>query len=304
VHPPAGLDNLARITQPPHGQRPADRQNRLRALLLRAKESYGDIRAPPFDPLAAVSTLPAVLVTGGAKRIGAAIARSFAGAGWHVVIHFGHSRDQAERLAAELPSAETVSCDLADAEAPARMIEQLAARLPDWRVVVNCAGVFPFDDADALDPALLDETIAVNARAPVRIAQAFLSNAQAQGGRRVIHVTDQKLANPNPDFFSYTMSKHALAASIAMLSMARRDAADRIYGIAPGAILASHDQTEAETDKSHRMNLLHRKTLPGEIADAALFLAQGWLASGETVYVDSGQHLLAQDRDVLFLARE
>jgi NAD(P)-dependent dehydrogenase (short-subunit alcohol dehydrogenase family) len=135
------------------------------------------------------------------------------------------------------------------------------------------------------------------------MAQAFLKQARAGGGKRVIAITDQKIANPNPDFFSYTMSKHALAATIPMLSMARDDPRDRIYGLAPGAILASHDQHEEETERSHRMNLLARKTGADEIARAALFLADGWLASGETLFIDSGQHLLSQPRDVLFLAR-
>ncbi len=89
-----------------------------------------------------------------------------------------------------------------------------------------------------------------------------------------------------------------------MLAMAQDDPQARVYGLAPGAILASHDQTEAETERSHRLNLLGRKTGPEELADAALFLSEGWLASGETIFVDSGQHLVLQDRDVLFLARE
>jgi enoyl-[acyl-carrier-protein] reductase (NADH) len=74
--------------------------------------------------------------------------------------------------------------------------------------------------------------------------------------------------------------------------------------LAPGAILASHDQAQEETEISHRLNLLKRKTAPIEIANAALFLAQGWLASGQTLFVDSGQHLLDQHRDVIYLARE
>ncbi|MCK9543130.1 MAG: oxidoreductase, partial [Novosphingobium sp.] len=93
-------------------------------------------------------------------------------------------------------------------------------------------------------------------------------------------------------------------ATVAMLSMGGIEPEDRIYGLAPGAILASHDQREEETERSHRMNLLGRKTGANEIADAALFLAEGWLASGETLFVDSGQHLLSQPRDVLYLARE
>ena len=245
-----------------------------------------------------------MLVTGGAKRIGAAIARAFGAAGWHVVIHYGKSVNQAEALAAELPCAEIVSSELDDWDESPAMIAALAERLDDWRVLINCAGVFDLDTVPALDPDTYERAMRVNAATPARLAQAFLQRARASGGRRVIHITDQKLRNPNPDFFSYTMSKYALAATIPMLSMAREHAEDRIYGIAPGAILASHDQTEAETEVSHRMNLLARRTMPQDIADAALFLAQGWLASGETLFVDSGQHLLAQNRDVLFLARQ
>lgn len=245
-----------------------------------------------------------MLVTGGAKRIGAAIARAFGAAGWHVVIHYGRSRAQAEALAAELPSAEIISAELDDWGQGPAMVRELAGRLDDWRVLVNCAGVFDLDTAENLDPGVFESAMRVNAGTPARLGQAFLAHARSPWGRRLVHVTDQKLLNPNPDFFSYTMSKHALSGTIPMLSMARSDPRDRVYGLAPGAILASHDQTEEEAEVSHRMNLLRRKTTPEDIAGAALFLAHGWLASGETVYIDSGQHLLAQERDVLFLARQ
>jgi len=247
--------------------------------------------------------LPAVLITGGAKRIGAVLSRRFAAAGWHVVIHYGQSRDAAETLAAELPSAETIHCDLNDSAAAAVMIEALAQRLPDWPLLINCAAVFEFDSGAALDHAIYSEAMAVNAETPARMAQAFLQKAQARGGLRVIQFLDQKLRNPNPDFFSYTMAKQALAASVTMQAMAAPDPADRIYGLAPGAMLPSFDQAEEEHQRSGRMNLLQRLTDPMELAEAALFLAQGWVASGETIFVDSGQHLLAQPRDVLYLAR-
>ena len=125
----------------------------------------------------------------------------------------------------------------------------------------------------------------------------------------MIQVTDQKLANPNPDFFSYTMSKHALDATIRMLAQTRDNGGaarseDRIYGVAPGAILASHDQSEDEAERSHLLNLRRRRTTPQDVADAAVFLASGDLASGETLFVDSGQHLLSQPRDVIYLERE
>jgi NAD(P)-dependent dehydrogenase (short-subunit alcohol dehydrogenase family) len=247
---------------------------------------------------------PSVLITGSGRRIGAVLARGFGEAGWHVVIHYGTSRAAAEALAGRLPSAECVTCDLADAEAAAAMIQEIAGILGDWRVLVNCAAVFRVDSFDQVDHATFTEAMAVNAEAPVRMTSSFLSHASSRGGKRVINFLDMKLLNPNPDFFSYTMSKQALASAVTMMAMAARDPADRVYGIAPGAIMASHDQAPEEHEISGRMNLLQRITAPEELADAALFLADGWLASGQTLYIDSGQHLLRQPRDVLFLARE
>lgn len=250
---------------------------------------------------------PAVLVTGGARRIGAAIARAFGAAGWHVVIHHRDSHDEAEALAGALPSAEVISCDLADGQAAVAMIDALAARLTDWRVLVNNASVFHHDDTLRLDPDTFSEAMAVNAASPVRMTQAYLAQARANGGRRVIQVTDQKLVQPNPDFLSYTMSKHALGATIAMIAQTMTTSGehpdDRIYGLAPGASLPSFDQHDAEHEVSGRLNLLGRLTDPQELAEAALFLSAGWLASGETLIVDSGLHLLPQPRDVLFMVR-
>ncbi|MEN9925913.1 MAG: hypothetical protein RL268_2039 [Pseudomonadota bacterium] len=247
---------------------------------------------------------PAVLITGAAKRIGAVLARRFADSGWHVVIHAGHSPALAREFAATLPSAEVVEADLVEREAALAMIAEVAARLPDWRVLVNSAAVFKPDTAQAIQPEIFAEAMRVNAETPTAMAQAFLAQAKSQGGKRVIQFLDQKLINTNPDFFSYTMAKHAFASTVRMLAMAQDDPATRIYGLAPGAMLPSFDQVEEEHEISGRMNLLQRLTDPAELAQAALFMAQGWLASGETIYVDSGQHLLSQPRDVLFLARE
>lgn len=247
---------------------------------------------------------PAILITGAAKRIGAVLARRFAAEGWHVAIHAGHSPDQAHALAQTLPSAEVVEADLLDRAEALAMIDDLAARLPDWRMLINSAAVFKPDTAASIDPVIFSEAMRVNAEVPTAMAQAFLAKAGGIGGRRVIQFLDQKIANPNPDFFSYTMAKHALASTVKMLAMAQDRPDDRIYGLAPGAMLPSWDQIDHEHEVSGRMNLLQRLTDPEELADAALFMATGWLASGETVFIDSGQHLLAQPRDVLYLARE
>lgn len=252
---------------------------------------------------------PAVLVTGGAQRVGAAFSRAFAAAGWHVVIHYRSSEQEAQALAAQLPSAETVQSDFTDDDAPSALVRDFAARLDDWRCLVNSASIFEPDDVTALDRTTYRQAMKVNALAPAMLAQSYLAHARAPAGRRVIQVTDQKLANPNPDFFSYTMSKHALEATIRMLAQTRQNGGaardeDRIYGLAPGAILASHDQSEEEAERSHMLNLRRRRTTPDDVAKAAVMLAGGDLASGETLYVDSGQHLLNQPRDVIYLERE
>ncbi len=248
-------------------------------------------------------TRPAVLVTGAARRVGKAIAERFAAAGWHVVIHHRTSGSQADALAARLPSAETVECDLADAEAVARMVARVAEGCEDWRACVASASVFEEDDVEAFDPQVFARAMDVNAAGAVRLLQLYLRHARAAPGRRAIAITDQKLANPNPDFFSYTLSKAALAAAVPLLAMGAARREDRVYAVAPGAILPSHDQTDAEAETSHRLNLLRRRTGAAEVGDACVFLAQGLVASGETIFVDSGQHLLRQPRDVIYLAR-
>ena len=260
----------------------------------------------PLSPdSSAPSPRPAVLVTGGATRIGAAITRRFAAAGWHTVIHYRSSATAAEALAVTLPSAETIGFDLADDDAALAAVTGLAARRPGWRCLVNSASVFDYDSVTALDPATNRAAMQINALAPARLAQGFFALTAGQSGvRSVINLTDMKIENTNPDFFSYTMSKHALAATIGMLAKGNFEGDVRAYGLAPGAVLASHDQHEEETEISHRMNLLARKTGPDEIADAVLFLAGGALASGQSLFIDSGQHLMDQPRDVIWLARE
>ncbi|MBY8338261.1 SDR family oxidoreductase [Alteriqipengyuania sp. NZ-12B] len=247
---------------------------------------------------------PSVLITGGAQRLGAAFSRAFAEAGWHVVIHYRSSREEADALAGELPSAEIAQADFAQDGAANALAQDLSARLEDWRALINSAAIFEQDSVTALDPAIHDRAMRTNAHAPAMLAQSYLAHARASSGRHVIQVTDQKLANPNPDFFSYTMSKHALDATIRMLAMGATRSADRVYGLAPGAILASHDQSEEEAERSHLLNLRRRRTTAQDVAQAAVMLAGGDLASGETLFVDNGQHLLSQPRDVIYLERE
>ena len=255
-------------------------------------------------PEAARTNRPAVLVTGGAHRIGKAIASAFGATGWHVLIHYRSSEQAAQALADSLPFATAHRCDLTDAADCQRMAGEITASFPTWRTCINSAALFEPDSGSKLDTNVFDMAMSTNARGSALLTQAFLKQTVAGARRCVIQLTDQKIVNPNPDFFSYTMSKQAVAGMVPMLAKYHADDQVRIYGLAPGAILPSHDQTESETKISHRLNLLRRQTMAREIAEGCLFLTTGSLSSGQTLYIDSGQHLLNQARDVIYLARE
>jgi NAD(P)-dependent dehydrogenase (short-subunit alcohol dehydrogenase family) len=137
-----------------------------------------------------------------------------------------------------------------------------------------------------------------NVAAPVILARAL----HAAGGGCVVNLLDQKLWNPNPDHFSYTLSKAALEAATTMLAMALAPST-RVCGIAPGVTLHSGDMDDAEFERAHRMTPLGRGSTPADVARAVRFLLEAPAVTGTTLLVDGGQHLAAQPRDVMFLAR-
>lgn len=239
-----------------------------------------------------------VLVTGGAKRLGAAIARAVAGAGHQVVIHYGTSRDEAEALAREL-DADTVGGDLADTAMLANSFARAAA---DGAIhgLVNSASVFAFDAPAAIDPALAARLHAINCVAPVILTAALA----AQGGEgAVVNLLDQKLANPNPDFFSYSLSKFALEGATTMLAQAFAPRV-RVNAVSPGLTLPSGDQSAAEFDRVARANLLERPVGAEAVAAAVVYLLEARSVTGQNLFVDCGQRFLARDRDVMFEGRD
>ncbi|GAA4643496.1 SDR family oxidoreductase [Pontixanthobacter gangjinensis] len=246
----------------------------------------------------------AVLVTGGAIRLGRSISEEFAARGWHVIIHYRSSAREAQILADSLPSAETITFDLCDHHAVERAAIDLANRVPEWRALICSASLFEPDSADQANWEVWDKVQNANLRGNVALAQTFLKRSQFGNAKSAVFLLDQKLENMNPDFFSYTLSKAGLHAAAQMMAMQEQFSKDRIYSLAPGLTLPSHDQTEAEFARSASMNLLQRVTQAEETARAACFLADGHLASGGTLLVDSGQHLLNHRRDVMYLVRE
>lgn len=239
-----------------------------------------------------------VLVTGGARRLGAAIARGVAAAGDRVVLHHRASRDEAEALAAELGGV-CVSGDLADlADVPALFERARAAAGGPVDGLVNSASAFEFDAADAVDPALAARLYAINCTAPVLLAGALVAQTGLEDGA-VVNLLDQKLANPNPDFFSYSCAKFALAGATTMLAQGLAPAV-RVNAVAPGLTLPSGDQSAEQFDRVARANLLCRPVGAEAVAEAVVYLLGARSVTGQTLYVDCGQRFVPSPRDVMF----
>lgn len=244
--------------------------------------------------------MTAVLVTGGAKRLGAAIARRLAADGYRVVIHYGRSAEAAQRLADEIGAAGVVGGDLAAADALGDLWEK-ACEVAGERIqgLVNSASEFAFDRPEAVDLGLAARLYAVNCTAPALLTSAL---ARQGSGGAVVNLLDQKLANPNPDFFSYTLSKAALAQATTLMAQAFAPGV-RVNAVAPGLTLPSGDQSEAEFAAVARANLLRRPVGAEAIADAVAWLLGAQSVTGQTVFVDSGQRFLRRDSDVMFDGR-
>ena len=240
-----------------------------------------------------------VLVTGAARRLGATIARHLAGQGWRVAIHHHHSADDADALAAELPGATVVSGDLAD---PAVLAALVAAARGAFggplTALVNSASLFDYDTPPEISAASLRAHGAVNLEAPVLLASALAAQDDLVAGA-VVNILDQKVANLNPDFFSYSCGKIALTGATMMLAQALRPRV-RVNAVSPGLSLPSADQSEAEFVAAASKNALRRPVDPLDIARAVGFLLEADGLEGQNVFVDCGQHLLKRDRDVMF----
>jgi NAD(P)-dependent dehydrogenase (short-subunit alcohol dehydrogenase family) len=257
------------------------------------------VRAPHKPPM----PIPAefglgrtAIVTGGARRIGAALARALAQDGWPVLIHYQRSRREAEALAAEI-GADTVMADLADPGAAAMI---LAAAGPAPALLVNNASGFAYDTHADFG---LDQWAAhmdVNLRAPALLTRAFAA-ATPQGARGlVVNMLDAKLASLNPDYFSYTVSKAGLAAATELAARAFAPAI-RVNAIAPSITLVSGPQSRERFEAVHAANPLGVGVEVEDIARALRFIVATPSLSAQVITLDGGQRLMGLPRDVAYL---
>lgn len=234
------------------------------------------------------------LVTGGARRIGAAIVRDLAAHGWTVAIHHRGSVTQAGALADEIVAAggraATFAADLADEEAASRLIGRVAGALGPVEALVNNASVFERDEAltATLDSWALHQQ--VNLRAPFVLIQTFARLLPAGAAGCVVNLLDQRVENLTPHFTSYTVSKTALWTLTRTLAMALAPQV-RVNAVSPGPTLPSARQSDAHFARQWESVPLGRAVTPEEIAAAVRFLLDAPSVTGQMIAVDGGQHL-------------
>ena len=219
------------------------------------------------------------LVTGGSRRLGAAICRELAARGAAVVVHYRRSEAEAIALNRVLKHGVfSVRGDLANPPEREWLFREAAEWMGRVDILVNNAAVFACDGE--IDAATLR---AVNVEAPLDLARRVAAQA---GGGCVIQMLDARIARPDAGpFRAYAATKRELAESVARLAK-EWASHTRVNGVAPGPVLAPEGAREAAGDLP-----LGRRPTPEDVARAVAFLAESESVTGQILFVDGGQHL-------------
>lgn len=233
------------------------------------------------------------IVTGGGKRVGEAIVRALLEGGWAVVAHVHQADD-----AVPQGSVKAVA-DLTEADCAGRIFAA-ADGLPPVRLLVNNAARFAFDGFGTASAEEFDAHMKVNARAPMLLIDE-LARRHPGGEALAVNLLDSKLAAPNPDFLSYTLSKFALAGLTELAARGLAGRGIRVNAIAPALMLPSGEQDRANFAAVHGYNPLHRGVEVGDVISALRFLIDSASMTGQTLVLDGGQRFMGLARDVQFL---
>lgn len=239
---------------------------------------------------------PVALVTGSARRIGAATARTLHAAGYNVALHCRHSRTELDVLIAELEAARANStlalqAELADSERLPDLVDATIARFGRLDALVNNASLFHATPFGKIGVQQWDELFASNARAPLLLAQAAAPHLKTAHGS-IVNITDIYAERPLAGHAVYGMSKAALR--MATLALAQELGPEvRVNAVAPGNVLASENPVKAETlEDVIDGTALRRRGAPDDIAGAVLWLIRdAHYVTGQTIRVDGGRIL-------------
>ncbi len=236
----------------------------------------------------------AALVTGGARRLGRAIALALAEAGFDVAVHCHASRGAAEATGAAVRQAGRRACvlpaDLGREEAVGRLVPEAERALGPLGVLVNNASAFERDEWHDATRESWDAHLEPNLRAPFVLMQHFARALPASAEGVVINMIDQRVWSITPHFVSYTVSKAALWALTQSMALALAPRI-RVNAIGPGPALPSARQTPAQFARQAGSVPLGHGTCPDEVARAVLAILALPALTGQMVALDGGQHL-------------
>lgn len=234
------------------------------------------------------------LVTGGARRIGRAIALTLAAHGWDIAVHYGTSRGDAEALAAEIRGrdrrAAAIAADLTREAEVATLVPRAAEAIGPLALLVNNASAFERDDALTVTRASWDRHLETNLRAPFVLMQEFARQLPAGAEGSVVNILDERVWNLTPYFVSYTVSKAALWTLTQTMALALAPRI-RVNGIGPGPTLPSPRQSDEQFRQQVDLLPLRRGITPDEIARAVTFILESPAMTGQMIALDGGQHL-------------
>ncbi len=232
-----------------------------------------------------------VIVTGGAKRIGKAIAETLTAQGWRVAVHYRDSRDAAAAVAAGIAhGAITVQADLTDEAQVRAMFAAASDQMGGVSAVINNASVFKVDDPMTEDPTLWNEHMAAHVRAPFVLTQCLARDLPADVSGAVVNIIDQRVVNPTKHLISYSLSKMGLWDQTQVLARALAPRV-RVNAVGPGPILPGPRQSQADFDAQVAQTPLGHAAAPDEIAAAVSYLLDARSVTGQLINVDSGQHM-------------
>lgn len=234
------------------------------------------------------------LVTGGARRVGAEIVRSFAVRGYDVLLHHGNSPDAASALAAELRSThgvriEIVQEDLADVHAPQRVVDAAMRAFGALDVVVSSASVMMMHPFDAVTPDEWEQTSAINLRAPFFLMQSA-ARVMRDGGV-IVQLSDHlAFETVFPHLIPHQVTKAALTQLVRTTASAFAPRL-RVNAVAPGLVLPPDNLSDETIERFLRDVPLGRSGTPRDVAQAIHFLVDAPYVTGIVLPVDGGRHL-------------